>query len=769
MYYQDVAFLLASLEGLSLTGSSLGRIDDRWCQNAVADNVADMNATREIMWNVNSLPNVIGLYGLLAVSLAIGLNGVLRRAALWRSGKPSPEHQGDWLWRLDDIIQCGLFQKKVARGKSGSAIAHLLVYLGFLVLLFTTTMVFIHHDLGIKIYQGTFYLWVTIFSDVFGVLLLGGLLYFWYRRHIQNAGAIHNTMNDDFILGMLALLVVQGYVLEGLRIHVTNDPWALYSPIGWLVAKAAWFMPDDRARQVHFITWWFHTLTVYAFVALFPYTKFFHMVTSPLNLFFSRTRRPKGALPFIGDVEKLMESGEEFSLGLGTIKDYTWKNLLDLDACTQCGRCQEVCPAYLSGKPLSPKWMILDTRNHASALHAHGALEGTTTPKVGRALDQSLLQNVQLPFNGIRLDDDSYRADGSYRAQNPLVQQSVRTLGGSPDAKIAGDVMDPNVFWTCNTCMACVEACPVGINHVDQIVGNRRHMTMMEGQIPHEAQGTLRSLESRGNPYGPQEDRSKWLDGLGVTMLQPGDSVDYLYWVGCVSAFDPRKQKIAKSLVTIMQKAGLSFGVLGSMEGCTGDPARRLGEENLFQTLAKQNIELLKSVSFKYLVANCPHCFNTIKNEYPQFGNLGEGREPEIIHHSVLLKRLIAEDKLPLKEGGLKDVTFHDPCYLGRYNDEYDAPRDSLKKIKGLRIIEMERSREKGLCCGAGGGHFWMDLKIGERVNSIRAQEAADTGASTVATACPFCMQMMEDGVKLTNNENRLDVRDIAEVIAERL
>jgi Fe-S oxidoreductase len=252
-------------------------------------------------------------------------------------------------------------------------------------------------------------------------------------------------------------------------------------------------------------------------------------------------------------------------------------------------------------------------------------------------------------------------------------------------------------------------------------------------------------------------------------MLEPGESVDYLYWVGCVSAFDPRKQKIAKALVSIMQKAGLSFGVLGSLEGCTGDPARRLGEENLFQTLAKQNIELLKSVSFKFLVANCPHCFNTIKNEYPQFGNLGEGRQPEIIHHSVLLKKLLAEDKIPLSDGELKDVTFHDPCYLGRYNDEYDAPRTSLRAVKGLRIIEMERSREKGLCCGAGGGHFWMDLKIGERVNSIRAQEAADTGASTVATACPFCMQMMEDGVKLTGNDQKLDVRDIAEVIAERL
>jgi Fe-S oxidoreductase/nitrate reductase gamma subunit len=729
-----------------------------------------MTPTREIMWNLNTLPNVIALYGLLLVAIAIGLNGIFQRATWWRSGKRSPENVGDWALRLDDLIQHGFFQRKVSRGPSGSAFAHLLVYLGFLVLLFTTTMVFIHHDLGIKIYQGQFYLYVTMFSDIFGLLLLGGVMYFAHRRYMANADLVHKTPNDGFILVMLALLVVQGFALEGLRIHATNDPWALYSPVGWLCAKAVWFLPVKQAQTTHYLMWWFHTLTVYSFVALLPYTKFFHIITSPANLFFARTLRPKGALPFIGDIEKMMESGEDLSLGLGTIKDYSWKNLLDLDACTQCGRCQDVCPAYLTGKPLSPKWLILDTRNHALALQAQGATGASSELSPSTALDQALLTNVTLPFNALqRGEEGAWTAAGAYRAQNPAVQTAVKSIGGSSDAKIAGDVIDPSVFWSCNTCLACVEACPVGINHVDQIVGNRRHMTMMEGHLPHEAQATLRSLESRANPYGPPEERVKWLDGLNVRQLQPGDSVDFLYWVGCVSAFDPRKQKIAKSLVTIMQKAGLSFGVLGSMEGCSGDPARRLGEENLFQSLAKRNIELLRSLQFKTLVANCPHCFNTIKNEYPQFGNLGEGRQPEIIHHSVLLRRLVEEDKLPLTEGGLTDVTFHDPCYLGRVNNEYEAPRKTLRSIKGLNIIEMERSKEKGLCCGAGGGHFWMDLKLGERVNSVRAAEAAQTGASTVATACPFCMQMMEDGVKLTNNEANLDVRDIAEVIAERL
>ena len=728
-----------------------------------------MTATREIMWNVGTLPNVIAMYGLLVVAAIIGANGIFRRVEAWTSGKPSPEHTGRWHERIDDIIQFGLFHRGVSRGTSGSALAHLLIYVGFLVLLFTTTMVFIHHDLGIKIYQGQFYLYVTMFSDVFGILLLGGCLYFWYRRYIEQADAVHNTWNDYFALGILGLLVIQGFALEGLRIHVTHDPWALYSPVGWVFAKLVWFLPDERAKLLHYLTWWFHTLTVYSFVALLPYTKFFHLISSPVNLFFARTLRPKGALPFIGDIEKMVEAGEEFTLGLGTIKDYTWKNLLDLDACTQCGRCQEVCPAYISGKPLSPKWVVLDTRNHMLALHSKGELKKSVAPPPLEALDKMLVRSLTLPGNSLAEAGNGYAAAGEYRAANPRVQESVLSLGASADQKISGDVMDPNAFWSCTTCMACVQACPVGIQHVDQIVGNRRHMTLMEGQIPHEAQPTLRSLEGRGNPYGPAEDRTKWLTGLNVRILQPGDSVDYLYWVGCVSAFDPRKQKIARSLVAIMERAGLSFGILGTVEGCTGDPARRLGEENLFQTLAKQNIALLKSVRFETLVANCPHCFNTIKNEYPQFGNLGDGREPEIIHHSVLLKRLLAEDKVPLKDGGVKDVTFHDPCYLGRYNDEYDAPRDTLKAVKGLRIIEMERTKERGLCCGAGGGHFWMDLKIGERINSIRTEEAARTGASTVATGCPFCMQMMEDGVKLTNNEERLDVRDIAEVIAERL
>jgi Fe-S oxidoreductase/nitrate reductase gamma subunit len=715
-------------------------------------------ASREILWNVNTLANVVLMYSFFALSVLIGGAGILRRAELWSSGKATNFPPTPALERLAYFIRWAVLQHGTNRERT-PAFFHSLIYIGFLVLLFTTTMVFIDHDLGIKIYHGDFYLLVTIFSDMFGIGLFFGILVAGHRRVIQRKEKLHTISADFIFLIALALLVLQGFCLEGLRILVTNDPWRHYSPIGNLFALSFWGLSPNSAAALHYGIWWFHSLTVFLMVALVPYTKFFHIIASSANLYFRPLNREKGRLETVGDIQALIEKGEEISLGLGSIKDYSWKHLLDLDACTSCGRCQEVCPAYISGKPLSPKWLILDTRNHMLALHAKGELSKSVLPAVLVDIDREFVGAFQLP---------TQTAVKEQRGSNKLVQEAVREIGGSAEARIASDVMDPDVFWSCTTCMACIEACPVGINHVDQIVGNRRNMALMHGEVPSEAQTTLRALENRKNPYGPPETRIKWAEGLELKILQPGDSVDYLYWVGCVSSFDARKQKIAQALVKIMNQAGLSFGILGNSEGCSGDPARRLGEENLYQTLAKSNIDILKTVKFKTIVANCPHCFNTIRNEYPEFGNLGEGKRPEIIHHSVLLQRLIAENRITLKEGS-EQVTFHDPCYLGRYNDEYDAPRDVLRGAKGLKIIEMEKSREKGMCCGAGGGHFWMDIKKGTRVNSLRVDQAAETGAKTIATACPFCMQMMEDGVKLTNREAMLTVKDIAEVVAEKL
>ena len=731
-----------------------------------------MTPSREIMWNVSSLPNTVAMYAFMTLSLIIAGIGLLRHLELILSGTADDEYQQNFPARFRSLFIQAFLQKKVVR-KKGVGAFHTLIYFGFFVLLFTTTMVLIDHDLGIRIYRGDFYLAVTLLSDIFGFGVIVGCGLAAHRRWIIKPDHLHTRSADNYLLWMLVVLCIQGFLLEGLRIHATNDPWANYSPIGNIFAGLFWGLSVEATKQLHFFTWWFHALTVFGFIALTPYTKFFHIIASSANLYFQPRKRAKGQLKSPGDIEQLMEESDEFTIGLGTIQDYSWKNLLDLEACTSCGRCQEVCPAYISGKPLSPKWLILDTRNHFLGLGLKEEVaKQSLIPRPLRSLDSHLQGRYLEQSSGVAIDkveDGSVQIlDPESRGKNSLVQNTPRAIAGNAEARIAGEVMDENVFWSCTTCMACVEACPVGINHVDQIVGNRQNMVLMQGEVPSEAAGTLRSLETRANPYGAPEDRANWIDGLNVRVLKPGDSVDYLYWVGCVSAFDKRKQKIAQALVTLMNHAGLNFGILGTTEGCTGDPARRLGEENLFQTLAKSNIATLQSIRFETLVANCPHCFNTIKNEYPEFGNLGNGREPEIIHHSVLLKRLLKEERLHIDPDS-EEYTFHDPCYLGRYNDEYEAPRAALKSSSRLPILEPERSKEKGLCCGAGGGHFWMDMKVGERVNALRVDELAETGAKKIATACPFCMQMMEDGVKLTNREDSLEVRDIAEVLVERI
>ncbi|MDC0357275.1 heterodisulfide reductase-related iron-sulfur binding cluster [Oligoflexia bacterium] len=726
-------------------------------------------ATREIYWNLNPLPNSIAMYCLALIAFSICAVGLYRHFELIWSGKKTPGASGNYLQKLKALLVSGLLQRKVVERRD-IALSHVLIYLGFLALLFATTVVFIEYDFGFRIYHGNFYLLVTLFSDVLGFGLLVGCSLAAYRRYIAKPDLIYSKSADAFALWVLVLLCAQGFALEGLRIHATNDPWALWSPVGLLVAKFLWFLSPDAVHILHFGLWWFHTITLLTVMAIFPYTKFFHIVISPLNLFFQASNAPMGALKSPGDIEKMIEEDDDFSIGLGNIKDYSRAQLLNLEACTACGRCQDACPAYASGKALSPKWMILDTLHHATALHADNKLVKSRIPKPLLKLDSWLSTNYLQKKGGLKPNEDQagFTCQGAFRSNNELVQSAAKVLGNSADDRISSTVMTEDVFWSCTTCGACVADCPVGINHVDLIVDNRRNMVLMEGEVPTEAAKILKALENRGNPYGPAEDRTNWIGDLDVPILKAGDAVDYLYWVGCVTAFDPEKQSIAKALVTLMHSAGLSFGILGTAEKCTGDSARRLGEENLFQTLAKENIKLLQSVKFKTLVANCPHCINTIKNEYPAFGNIALEGQPAVIHHSVLLKRLLKSGQLELKDSN-EAITFHDPCYLGRYENEYDAPRFTLANNSSGSLLEMEHSKAGSMCCGAGGGHFWMDLNVGERVNTMRVQEAVETKAQKIATACPFCLHMLDDGVKLLDKEDELQVKDIAELMLERL
>ena len=720
-------------------------------------------ANREILWNLNSTINVVVMYALFALAMAVCANGLWARFLLWKSGSACPERLGDWLQRFGLIWSDIIAQKRVNRDRN-ARLFHTLILWGFVILLFTTTMVFIDHDLGIKIYKGRFYLAVTILSDLFGLALLVGLMHVLHFRYLQKPERLHSNLSDATMIILLGLMVVQGFLLEGLRIQATDDPWALYSPVGYLVAQLFWSLSDTALRYLHFGIWWFHTVTVFSFIALLPYTKFMHILTSSANLYFRNISRPKGALAFPGDIDQMMtavvESDAEFNIGISTLNDISWKQRLDFDACTSCGRCQDVCPAYNSDKALSPKWLILDSKSHMLGVHSSNGKTSSAAK-----LDAALLNKFTLAPHSFDSTDSRKQ-----RGSNTLVQAAIKNPGQDVLAELAGDVMEKDVFWSCTTCRACVEVCPVGIDHVDYIVEARRGMALMKGELPSEAQASIRAIETRGNPFGPAESRADWMEGLEVPILQENDSVDILYWVGCISAFDKRKQQIARSMVKILNASGVNWGTFGNQECCTGDPARRLGEENVFQASTKQNLATLHSVSYKRIVANCPHCFNSIKNEYPQLGSLSKDESSvEVIHHSHLIMELMDTGLLPLSKKDLDNVTFHDPCYLGRYNDTYDEPREILVQLGAKNIPEMSDNRAKGKCCGAGGGHYWFDMKVGQRVNSQRIDQALETKADTIATACPFCMQMLEDGSKLREVDNQLEIRDIAELVADAL
>lgn len=711
-------------------------------------------ASREILWNVSNPLNQVVMYIIFALSLGVAINGLYWRWKSWTKDSSLDDFisniKKDFLIKFLEIAS----QRKTRKDKK-AGLFHQLILIGFLALLFTTTMVFIDHDLGIKIYQGNFYLGVTIFSDILGFGLMLGLLLAIARRYISKPEKLHSTSADILMLGLLALMCIQGFLLEGIRISATQDPWAKFSPIGYIISIPFKNINLDFQSNLHFTIWWFHTITVFVFIAYIPYSKFLHIFSSSLSLL-NKKIEPKGSLSFPGDIEQIIEDSiskgeDDFKLGISNINDLNSNQLLWLDACTSCGRCQEVCPAYNSEKVLSPKWLILDTKSKFKEV------------QIGHK------ENLFKKFDSALLKLEKNLSKVSFRALNELVNSNLPQIDSSKENKIAGEVTSEDVFWSCTTCGACVEQCPVGIDHIDYISNVRRNLVMIEGKIPQEAQDSLRAIETRGNPFGPKEDRINWTKELEVKILNPGDSVDILYWVGCISAYDKRKQKIAESLVKILNASNLSWGILGNKESCTGDPARRIGEENLFQSSAKNNIEKLLEIDFKRIVANCPHCFNTIKNEYPQISKKWSEQNVSVIHHSKLIKELLEENKIKLKKELSEEITFHDPCYLGRHNDSYQEPRDVLIQLGSKKTIEMKENKEKAMCCGAGGGHYWFDMKVGKRINTMRIEQALETKAKIVATGCPFCMQMLEDGSKVKNVEEELQIKDISELVSECL
>jgi len=675
--------------------------------------------------------------GLVITFLAVALSG--RRAEqlvrLIGVGQPAPERfEGAGARLRAELVEVFGQRKLLKRPLPG--IAHFLTFWGFVLLLTTILET-----------------WGELFSDSFAIPLVGhwsalgfvqdlvavavfvSLVLFAAirlrespaRRERGSRFYRSHTGQAWLILGMIAAVVVTLLLYRGARAARGTLPYSDWAFASHAVGRLLDGLSPTTLEALDTAFLLTNIVVITGFLVLVMYSKHLHIFTAPLNVAFSRRPDALGPLATIKiDPE---EMSEEDVFGAGKVEDLKWKQLLDLVTCTECGRCQDQCPAWNTGKPLSPKLVITDLRDHMMAKAPLLLGDGPAEAPDGHAPDV--------------LSKD-------------LVQ----------------DVVGYDVVWSCTTCGACVEQCPVDIEHVDTIVDMRRYQVLMESRFPSEAGTMLRNVENSGDPWGlGAGQRLAWTEGLDfeipvVTDKIP-DDVEYLYWVGCAGALEDRARKTVQATARLLHRAGVTFAVLGPRESCSGDPARRLGNEYLYQMQARQNIETLELAHVRKVIASCPHCFNTLAREYPDLGG-----SYEVIHHSELLQRLVDEGRLAPSTPLELTVTYHDPCYLGRHNKIYDAPRKVLDAVPGVRAVEMHRCRERGFCCGAGGARMWMEERIGKRVNVERTDEALSTGADVIGTACPYCTVMLDDAVKQRQSEGQAEgvrVLDVAQVLEESM
>jgi Fe-S oxidoreductase/nitrate reductase gamma subunit len=650
-----------------------------------------MSPTREIYFNIEATTWV---YALAGIALAIFAWGVARRMRGWLRGQPVDRGDAP-RQRLAALLRATVLHERLLARYRGAGLFHLAFFWGFVVLFIGTTVCFLH-ELGLPLMQGAFYLYFqSLALDVFGAVFLVAVLAAIAHRCLRRPARLAPYRPADaLVLAFLLVILTTGFLIEGARIQLTQDPWAAWSPVGsgtgWLLASL-WDPP--QLQLLHRSLWWFHLVIVMGFIAWIPYSRLFHMITAPANIYL-QNRGAKGAL-------RPLELRPEGPLGAGALSQFTWKDLLDLDACTECGRCQDQCPATASGKPLSPKKLILNLR---SLQHSAGGNGGAT-------LDTAV-----------------------------------------SDAEL----------WACTTCRACSEACPVLIEHVDKVVEMRRHRVLAESRFPAEYRPVFRNLEVFGDPLGRGRAlREEWTEGLKVRRVGDGAPVEVLFWTGCMgSLYDERSRRTLAAGARVLEKAGVDFAILGRDESCCGDPARRMGNEYLFRQLAEKNIESFRRHGVRRIVTQCPHCLNTLKNEY---GALGAALE--VVHVAELGARLIRAGRLQPKTKLDDLMTYHDPCYLGRHNAVYDEPRAVLGETLERDITEMPRSRDKSACCGAGGGNVWCGTSIGRRIEEMRIEEAVATGATGVVTSCPFCEIMLDSAAKQKGLGASFRVMDVVEVV----
>jgi Fe-S oxidoreductase len=672
----------------------------------------------------------------------------LRVFAAARPVVEQPRPLADIPRRLAGLIEYALVQTRMFKDPR-AGLMHAGIFWGFVLLTIGTANIVtggvIQQVLSIP-FDGLIWTAVSAMQNVVAVIVIVAILWAFERRLISRPGRL--TFNRD---ALVILAMIGGVVATELLAQVFEA--ARYGDVaGAFVANALGgvlrgAVPGAILGDVFTLLWWAHIVLVAAFLVYLPFSKHLHIATAFPNIWY-RKLAPRGELPKM-DLER-----EDATFGLKSLQDLGWKDLLDGFTCTECGRCQQACPAHATGKPLNPKAFIMGLRD-MSVDAEHG-------------LD--LIPN------------------------NPIVRETYGLPGTTPEparmaAPIVDDAIPYDAVWDCVTCGACVEACPVLIEHVDKIVGLRRNLVLEESRFPQELAGAFRGMEGQGNPWGqPASTRTDWTKGLPFSVptvaamaAAPGglDQLEVLYWVGCAAAFDERNKRVARAFATCLEAAGVRFAILGQEESCTGDPARRMGNDYVFQILASANVDTLNRYGLgeRTIVTACPHCFNTIANEYGQLG--GSFR---VVHHSVFLQDLLTSGRLRVAEGGAADagsVTVHDSCYLARYNDVVAAPRDVLGAVPGLELREMERSGKSTFCCGAGGGRMWMEETRGTRINAERTRQALETGAETVATSCPYCMVMIKDGLADAAASGAMaaapagqgggvvSARDIAEILAD--
>lgn len=659
-------------------------------------------------------------YLLAIVALTIFAWGLWQRFRLWQAlGKPEMRWD-EAAARIKRVLRDGLLQARLFRDPY-PGIMHGLIFFGFLVLFVGTALVAVNYyvarPLDLAYLRGGFYLWFSLVLEVFGLAALLGVILLAWRRFVQKPERLayrekpDTTWEEGFILALIGLIIVTGFLVEALRIHVTQAPWEHWSFVGYGLAQLFAGVTEEGGKTLHRLFWWIHAVMSLGFIAYIPYSRLIHIITAPANQYLS-SLKPAGHLEPIAD----FENAESF--GVGTLEEFTWKQIFDADSCTRCGRCQDGCPAYLSGKPLSPKKLIQDLR-----------------------------------------------AFWLERSRLALAAREKGEEAAPAEKTLAGEVIDLHELWACTNCMYCMEHCPVFIEHVPKIIDMRRFKVLTEADFAPELQLTCRNLENNSNPWGVGAHlRAEWAAELNIPTLAENPAAQYLFYVGCAGSFDDRGKKVSVAMAGIMRAAGVDFAILGVEEGCCGDSALRAGNEYLYQSLAQTNIEVLNGYGVKKIITACPHGYNTIKKEYPAFGG-----HYEVYHHTEILAGLLKEGRIALKKNVPGVFTYHDSCFLGRYNDIYDKPRQLLAAIPGAETVEMARNGNRSFCCGAGGGRMWMEEDQGERINDLRTDEAIAVGATGIVVACPFCLTMMTDGIKDRQREETMAARDIAELVWEAM